>query len=203
MGKRKVFVIGDSISIHYGPYLKKEIEDRFQYDRKRGLEDALKDLDMPIGANAGDSRMVLQYLNEQHGAGITYDILLINCGLHDIRVDRETRNHQVNLKEYEDNLVEIVRLTEIMAKEVIWIGVTPVIDEVHNKRDGGFFRFSRDAETYDEVAKNIMKKNNIKVIDIFNFTRNLGSSDIYLDHVHYKEYIRKLQGQFISRELRE
>lgn len=59
MGKRNLFVIGDSVSIHYGPYLKKMIEYKFNYDRKRGIEQALEDLDTPIGANAGDSKMVL------------------------------------------------------------------------------------------------------------------------------------------------
>ena len=35
--KHKVFVIGDSVSIHYGPYLKTMIVDKFDYDRKRGI----------------------------------------------------------------------------------------------------------------------------------------------------------------------
>ena len=30
---RSIFVIGDSISIHYGPYLKEMIKDKFNYDR--------------------------------------------------------------------------------------------------------------------------------------------------------------------------
>lgn len=59
MKKRKIFVIGDSVSIHYGPYLKKMIKHKFEYDRKRGMEDALTDLDRPIGANAGDSGVVM------------------------------------------------------------------------------------------------------------------------------------------------
>ncbi len=203
MDKRKLFVIGDSISIQYGPYLKKEIEDIFNYDRKRGLADALKDLNSPIGANAGDSRMVLQYLREEELKGVKYDILLINCGLHDIRVDRKTSNHQVEIKEYEENIREIITLAKSMSNNVIWVGITPVIDEVHNIRDGGFFRFSRDVESYDEAAKQIMKDENIKVIDMFNFTRKLGLKEIYFDHVHYKEHIRKLQGEFISKELRK
>ena len=86
MARRDVFIIGDSISIHYGPYLKKYISNNYNYDRKRGLEVALKDLDNPVGANAGDSRMVLQYLKEEQEKETKYDVLLINCGDHDIRV---------------------------------------------------------------------------------------------------------------------
>ncbi|WP_264166498.1 hypothetical protein [Clostridium tagluense] len=43
------------MSIHYGPYLKNMIKHKFEYDRKRGMKQALTDLDKPIGANAGDS----------------------------------------------------------------------------------------------------------------------------------------------------
>lgn len=86
--KRSIFVIGDSISIHYGPYLKAFIQEKFNYDRRREIGEALKNLDKPIGANAGDSSMVLKYLQEEMDKQVKYDILLLNCGLHDIRVDR-------------------------------------------------------------------------------------------------------------------
>ncbi|KIE48240.1 hypothetical protein U732_4009 [Clostridium argentinense CDC 2741] len=66
---RSLFVIGDSISIHYGPYLREMIKDKFAYDRKRGLEHALIDLDKPVGANIGDSSMVLEYLQEEYNLG--------------------------------------------------------------------------------------------------------------------------------------
>lgn len=59
MEKRKVFVIGECVSIHYGPHLKEMIKDKYEYDRKRGIEQALEDLDKASGANAGDSRMVI------------------------------------------------------------------------------------------------------------------------------------------------
>ena len=36
MSKRSVFVIGDSISIYYGPHLKMMLGSDFDYDRKRG-----------------------------------------------------------------------------------------------------------------------------------------------------------------------
>jgi len=31
MEKEKLFVLGDSVSIHYGPYLKERIKDKFDY----------------------------------------------------------------------------------------------------------------------------------------------------------------------------
>lgn len=197
MERQKIFVIGDSVSIHYGPYLRKMIKDKFDYDRKRGIEQALKNLDKPIGANAGDSRMVLEYLTEEYQKNLKYDILIINCGLHDIRVDRFSNKIQVELEEYKLNLIKIIEISKTIANKVIWIGLTPLIDEIHNLRKEGFLRYGEDVKSYDNAAKQIMKEYNIPYIDIYNFTKNLGV-DIYSDHVHFKDNIKKLQAAFIA-----
>ena len=45
-GERRVFVLGDSISIHYGPHLKIALAERgWGYHRKSGVDEALADLD--------------------------------------------------------------------------------------------------------------------------------------------------------------
>ncbi len=80
-----LFVLGDSISIQYGPFLAKNLHNVARYDCKSGLPMALKDLDDPQGANGGDSGMVLAYLRERmESGGFSPDVLLLNCGLHDI-----------------------------------------------------------------------------------------------------------------------
>lgn len=197
MEKRKIFVVGDSVSIHYGPYLKKMIKDKFEYDRKRGLEQALTDLDRPIGANAGDSRMVKEYIIDEYHKNTKYDILLINCGLHDVRVERESNKIQVELEEYKVNLVKIIEVSNEMANKVIWVGLTPVKDEIHNSRKEGFLRYDKDAYAYDFAAKTIMEQHKVPWMDMHNFTRNLGD-DIYSDHIHFKQEVRELQAAFIA-----
>jgi len=194
---RSLFAIGDSISIHYGPYLREMIKGKFTYDRKRGLEHALIDLDKPVGANAGDSSMVLEYLQEEYNLGRKYDVLIINCGMHDLRRDRESNSVQIRIDEYRRNLKSIVEISKKMANEVIWISLTPIIDEIHNARKAGVLRYSSDVEKYNEVSTSVMKDGNVKIIDLYNFTKNLGG-DIYCDHVHFKDEVRRLQGAFIA-----
>lgn len=197
MKKRKIFVLGDSVSIHYGPYLKSIIKHKFDYDRKRGIDEALTDLDKPIGANAGDSEMVMKYLAEENKNNTKYEILVINCGLHDVRVDRILNKIQVKLEDYKMNLTKIIELSTSMANKTIWVGLTPVIDEIHNSRKEGPLRYNKTVHSYDLAAKIIMDQYNIPCIDMYNFTKNLGT-DIYSDHVHFKTKIRKLQGKFIA-----
>ena len=198
--KRNVFILGDSVSIHYGPYLKEMIKGKFNYDRKRGINEALLDLDKPIGANGGDSSMVLYYLKEEKNRNVKYDILLINCGLHDIRVHRDSLENQVSEKDYSKNLYEIIQMAKDMSNEVIWITTTPIIDEIHNSRKEGFLRYSKDLEKYNRIAEEILSEKDVDIIDLYGFTRNLGIN-LYCDHVHFVQWIRKLQGVFIAENL--
>jgi lysophospholipase L1-like esterase len=197
MENRNIFVIGDSVSIHYGPYLKKMLKNKFEYDRKRGIEQALTDLDSPVGPNAGDSRMIFEYLAEEYEKNTKYDILLINCGLHDVRRERVLNKVQVELEDYKKNLAKIIKISRTMANKIIWIGLTPVIDEIHNSRKEGVLRYSKDVEAYDTAAKEIMGEYKVPCIDMYNFIKNLGT-DVYLDHVHFNQEIRALQAAFIA-----
>jgi hypothetical protein len=45
--RRRVFVYGDSISVHYGPVLEKSLTGWCDFDRKGGVARALENLDEP------------------------------------------------------------------------------------------------------------------------------------------------------------
>lgn len=198
MERKTVFVIGDSVSIHYGPFLKEMIKSRYNFGRTSEIVDG--DLDKPVGANAGDSKMVLEYLRDEYNKGTTYNILLLNCGLHDIRIDRVTKQIQVKEWEYEENLNIISDLALKMSKRVMWITTTPVLDVIHNHRNEGFLRYNKDVILYNSIAENIMGEYQISCVDLYTFTNSLGD-DIYSDHVHFKESVRALQGAFIAGHL--
>jgi hypothetical protein len=199
-GYPKLFVVGDSISIHYGPYLKNSLEGFFSYDRKRDEGEAIKDLDHPIGANGGDSGMVLAYLKElKSTVDFNTDYLLVNCGLHDIKRKSVKDSTQVSLKNYKDNLQSIIRLSEEMKVKLVWVNSTPVIDTIHNRRVP-FLRFEKDLIAYNKAADSIMLQANVPIIDLYTFTKKFISNG-YLDHIHYKEDIREKQADFIAGNL--
>jgi lysophospholipase L1-like esterase len=194
---KRVYVIGDSISIHYGPYLKFYLNGVMKYSRKEG-EDALLDLDNPLGANGGDSSMVLSYLKLKVALGIDADFLLVNCGLHDIKADPKSGAKQIPLEQYEENLRKIIQLVAKQAKpELIWIRSTPCDDVVHNRPNKTFYRFKADCDAYNDAADQIMAERKIRCIDLHTFTSNLGSN-LFCDHVHFHPHIREKQAAFIA-----
>ena len=194
----KVFLIGDSISIHYGPYLEEYLRGIADYSRKGGGEAALKDLDSALGANGGDSSNVLAYMGTKAASGgFDADALLVNCGLHDVKTDPVAGAKQVPQEKYSENLEEIVRAAASMDLPMIWIRTTPCDEKVHNAICKSFFRYSHDVVAYNEIADRVMAAHGIPAIDLYSFTLNCGE-ELYCDYVHFTDAIRRLQAAFIA-----
>lgn len=187
-------VVGDSISMYYGPYLEKMLQGVMIYSRKEGTPPGDWD-----SANGGDSAMVLEYLRLRSQQPPKIDLLLVNCGLHDIKMNPGAVSQQVPLEQYVQNLRAILSLSNQMGSRMIWVRTTPVDDQIHNSR-AAFQRFERDVERYNAAADEVMAEHRVPVIDLFTFTRNLGQ-DLYCDHVHFTEAICAQQAAFIAGRL--
>lgn len=194
----KLFLIGDSISIQYGPYLEEYLQGIVTYERKLDDGRAGKNLDIPTGANGGDSRMVLEYLKAKFtDNSFRPDYLLLNCGLHDIKRDVESKEIQVGATEYRENLEAIINLARQKKIQLVWIRTTPVSDSIHNSKSRSFHRFSADLEIYNQIADEVFSKYDIPDIDLFSFTMHLGEEQ-FIDHVHFSEAARELQAAYIA-----
>ncbi|MEZ4867219.1 MAG: GDSL-type esterase/lipase family protein [Caldilineaceae bacterium] len=195
---KKLYVLGDSISIQYGPYLQQALQGVMAYARKEGETEALLNLDNPQGANGGDSGMVLAFLRGlQRQGGLDADLLLLNCGLHDIKTDPQSGQQQVPLDRYQENLHAIVNLVATLQPALVWVRTTPCDEHVHNTLQKSFHRFAADCAAYNAAADAIMTAAGVPLLDLHTFTHNLGP-DLYCDHVHFHEAIRAQQGAFIA-----
>jgi hypothetical protein len=188
-----VFVLGDSISIHYGPYLAEALGDGFRYDRKRAPEDAT----LPDQANGGDSGQVLAYLRSAAGRAIPPGFLLLNCGLHDIKLHPGADSCQVPVDRYESNLEESLRCCAERALQAIWVRTTPVVEALHRARSPGFDRREADLAAYNTRADRVMGRHGIPTVDLHRFTLPFLPGGV-VDHVHFGVEVRRLQGAFLA-----
>lgn len=194
INKKNIFVIGDSISIHYDPYLKKYLNNNIFYTRKEGESG---NLDVASGANGGNSENVLAYLNELNNKHFKTNLLLINCGLHDIKRDFNSNVIAIDIKQYEKNIRSIIQIASKLSDKIIWITTTHVDDEQHKKFNISFYRLQSDVLKYNDIALSIMKEFEITVIDLYSFSIKLPLPH-FCDHVHFIDTIRDLQGKYIA-----
>ena len=190
--KPEVYLIGDSISIHYGPYLKQYVTDFAIFERKTG--------DNGQPSNGGDSRMVLEFLRTKlEDPTFKPDYLLLNCGLHDIKHNPDVDGIQVTEDNYRKNLTEMVQMIQKKNIKLIWIRTTWVVDHIHNThaQSDGVRRYDSDVVKYNAIADEICRMNHIPAIDLYTFSKLLGEAH-FIDHVHYDETARSLQAAFIA-----
>lgn len=198
---KELYIIGDSISMGYGPFLRGFLPGGWHLNRKEDKRgSAWKNLDLPQGENNGDSRMVLAYV--KHLLSVNWRIpalLLLNCGLHDLK--RYDGIFQIPIESYRRNLAEIFDLLLQGNVPVVWISSTPVDDETHNRLKDDFKRYNADVINYNEAAAGIAKERGVPVIDLYAATLPLIPAG-FMDHVHYQENVRKFQAEFIFNSIK-
>ncbi len=146
---------------------------------------------------------MLEFLRSQAGAISPACCLLLNCGLHDLRVDPASGAHQVEPESYTRNLEQILYLARAAGAHVVWVRITPVVDARHNRLSTGFKRYNADIERYNALADRLMLVSETPSIDLYRFTLRLAEDgpaleDLYEDHVHFTQPVRRLQAAYIA-----
>ena len=195
--ERAICVFGDSITIQYLPYLG-EFFPGVTIETRGGTAEALADLDNPLGANCGDSSMMLAFLLSEFSNPMPVpDLIAINCGLHDIKTDPLTHKKKVDADTYGKNISQIFTFLKARVDSVVWINSTPVCDQRHATLCQHFSRFGRDVVYYNSIAESIAKKYQIPVVDLHGFTAGIGG-EIYCDHVHFVPWVRRSQARWVA-----
>jgi len=194
----KLFLLGDSISLQYGTYLEKYLKGLYTIDRKGSQEKALQNLDVPIDANGGDSKMVLAYLRtREKDPNFKPDIMLLNCGLHDIKRNPTTHQIATDSNSYRENLEAIYQLISHKKIPLVWIRSTGINDSLHAAKSKAFDRYVKDVEQYNAIADRVFTKHKVPIIDLYSFTNGLGE-DRFADHAHYIPRVINSQAMFIA-----
>lgn len=200
---KHIHILGDSIVYFYFPYIEPMLRDTYLVTRKGMGLSATDDLDHDSAVNGGDSGHVRAYL-ERYGDKLEMDVLLLNCGLHDIKHDITQPDGvlQQPLSAYRENLTAVLDWADARKIPVFWSTTTPVDESVHNVKGMVFHRFAKDLEAYNAAALDVMRARGVPVIDLCGFTRGLGGREIFADHVHYTDPIRRLQAAFVAGQIR-
>lgn len=162
-GKKRVLILGDSISIGYTPFVQQMLADTFvtRPMRGRGAENCQ-------GTDYGIAN-IDRWLKMKGG---NWDVIHFNFGLHDLKhVDAETGKNsmkpedplQSSPEEYETQLREIVSKLKATNAKLIFCTTTPVPEGVKPLRE------TSAPGVYNEIGIRIAKENGIAVNDLYSF----------------------------------
>jgi acyl-CoA thioesterase-1 len=183
-----VFIVGDSISIGYTPFVEKELAGRARIVHHAG--------------NGGDSNNLLSnlagWLGELGGAPA---VIHANAGLHDLRFWADGRGYQVGLETYRKNLALLAAKLRASATRAIWASTTPVLDDAPNM-SREFPRKNADVRAYNAAAAEAMKAAGVPVNDLYALVEKLGPAKVINpDGVHFSEEGYRQLGAAVARAI--
>ena len=184
----RVVLIGDSICQGYRDVVAQELA-------------AKADVWSPK-ENGGNSANVLAHLDDwviQRKPGIVH----LNCGLHDLRTDRATREKPVALAQYSENVARIFeRIQGETDATLIWASTTPVNEEWHT-RNKPFDRYEADVAAYNGAASEVAERMAVRVNDLFEVVMGAGRDRLLSpDGVHFTKEGSALLGKAVAAAIR-
>ncbi len=179
-----VLLIGNSISIGYTPFVQKILKDKANVYR--------------IPENGGDTQKAVKKLDFWLGDK-QWDVIHFNFGLHDMKrlignnLDIKGKK-VISEKDYVSNLEKIVaKLKNETNAKLIWATISVV-------PKGAKGRIKGEEVTYNEIALEVMKKNNIQIDDQYKLTLD-HPEDQQPANVHFHEQGCERQAQQVVQEI--
>ena len=131
------------------------------------------------------------------------DVVHLNCGLHDLRIERGRNERAVPLPRYRANLETIFRRIRNETDAVIlWATTTPVNERWHRERKE-FDRLESDVAAYNQAAAEVANRMEIPINDLYAVVMEHGRDTILSpDGVHYGEAGYELLGRAVAETIR-
>lgn len=181
--KKRLLILGDSISIGYTPYVQKMMPEMVVLRPMRGEKP-----ENCSGTTAGVAN-IDRWLQIEGGK---WDVIHFNWGLHDLKhvkpgdpkgaaSDKAEDPPQATVEVYEKQLREIVAKLKSTGAKLIFATTTPV-----PAGKMAVYRTDADAIKYNEAALRVMKENGIAVNDLYTFMKpKLATLQIQPANVHF------------------
>lgn len=168
---KNVLIVGDSISIGYTPFIQKALNGvNVEHNEGNG------------GSTVRGVQSIEKWLGNRE-----WDVIIFNFGLHDMvykdslnKYDAVNGKISVPLNDYKKNLQIIAdKLKETTAK-LVFVTTTTV------PKDSPGRKVESPAQ-YNKVAKEVMKKNGIEVLDLYETSVIVHPPNSKPGNVHYNE----------------
>ena len=194
---KKILIFGDSITAGF-------------YDSQGGWAFRLKNLLMskdrdnriyPLGVSGDTGEDLLKRFFNEVKARVKEDeerevVFIFAIGINDSNL--EEGKNKVPLKEFEENILKLIKLALTFSKNIIFLGLTPVNEE---KAKG--YR-NKEIKKYNDKLREICKENKIKFIEIFekwidlDYDKLLDEDGLHLNDRGHKRISHFVKAFFVS-----
>lgn len=184
-----IFIFGDSIT--WGAYDKKGgWADRIKQDfMKEKLEDMSSDrclvypLGIPGDTSAGLAERLEGEILPRKPYGIDpADIFIIAIGINDTRFSIRDNSQNIEVRKFQENLISILNTLSNFSKKVIFIGLTPVLEDTAASPRSKYV--NAEIKKYDEKIRSFCKSNSVDYVHLYEHMNQPSLSRLLSDGLH-------------------
>jgi lysophospholipase L1-like esterase len=183
---KNVLIVGDSISIGYTPFIQK----------------ALTGINIVHNPGNGGSTVRGVQSIEKWLRDTEWDVIVFNFGLHDM-VFKDSLNKydvvhgkvSVPLDDYRKNLQIIVDKLKETTANLVFVTTTTVPENSSGRK-------TESPAQYNKIAKEVMKKNGIEVLDLYKTSLKVHPENSKPGNVHYSELGYELLAKPITEKIK-
>ena len=166
----RVALVGDSIRMGAEPYVRAALPSAWRV--------------WSPAENGESSHKLRAHLDAWLPAG-AFDLIHLNCGLHDLRHDPGRGRPVATPDEYAGNLRAIFTALADRGATVIWATTTPIDEAVHNAAKASR-RYAADVSAYNRIAVELAQAAGFRINDLHAALSQAPLGDLLLpDGVHF------------------
>jgi lysophospholipase L1-like esterase len=183
----RVALVGDSIRMGAAPHVRAALPPAWQ---------------VWSPTENGESSHTLRALLDAWLPAGAFDLIHLNCGLHDLRHDPGRDRPVATPDEYAGNLRAIFAALAVGGATVVWATITPIDEAAHNATKASR-RYAADVEAYNGIATGLAQAAGFRINDLHAALSRAPLEDLLLpDGVHFTEAGYARIGGWIADALR-
>lgn len=191
--RKKLLVIGDSISLGYISYLQRNLEAFYQVQHAQLPAYTAKGLIQ----NSEGTVYTLHYLDQWIAAAGPVDVITWNNGLWDASDPSYDADNAIDLASYEANLIAIATKLKATGARVLFFTSTDIPVDGKDPATGQLFIPGRDLEE-NAVALRVLPPLGVEVYDLNAMARSNPKLHLVNDPIHFNTQGYTLFGEYIA-----
>lgn len=213
MARPSVLVVGDSISNHWMESLPAALGSAASCTG--GSDWSGTDWSKGDGTGCDSTQALAYVVATLRDDSATPDILLLNCGLHDIKRSVVDGRYQVGPERYRENLDAIVAHIRSVSTTLVWVSTTPVVTGPDGTTrtapstayaNASFERTNETVDWYNKIAASLMRQHDVPILPLHDFSAeafaDIAQGGTY-DSVHFTPICRRQQAAYVASWLSE
>lgn len=142
-----------------------------------------------LGISGDNSETLMKRFNLEIVPRLDSDeelVILISVGVNDSQIEKATGIHRVAKKEYRRNLEDLYKLGKQFTKNVIFLGLTPVNDEMLDPipwKQTHSYKLDQIKE-YNQILKSFCEEKEVQFIDVLSKFLDIDYKAMLVDGLH-------------------